>query len=110
MAKYIVTKGTFQGHAFKGEIGHNGTRVIDLGTIGRSYQKEVCVRVLNDVEVLECAMFFLDICRPSTDRTQDYAERMDMVYLEDSEEWIDMEGIFESVRKNMLFDPFKTKP
>lgn len=66
------------------------------------------IRVINEIELLECAMYYLDLCRPNPDKTQDYAERMGMEYREETEDWLDVEGVLARVRKNMLIDPWKT--
>ncbi len=96
MAKYIVTKGMFQGHKFSGQV--SNTYILDP-KLNRKFRPDSCVRIISEEELLECATHHLDLCRPNPDKTQDYAERMGMEWIEESNEWLDMEGIYNRILK-----------
>jgi len=46
MYEFKVIKGIFEGHTFKGEISHDGNRVHDLNSFGRSYPVENCKLII----------------------------------------------------------------
>jgi len=41
--KYKVIKGIFKGHEFNGYVSKYYHRIIDFGTVGRSYPEESCI-------------------------------------------------------------------
>lgn len=46
--KYKVVKGVYEGHIFRGY--NLDGRIIDCGTIGRSYPEENCIILISDID------------------------------------------------------------
>lgn len=59
-------------------------------------------RRLTDDQIIACAIFYLDYHNPMIDQVPDLAEKMDMEYDDETDLWIDHEGVYERYKPEII--------